>query len=191
MSARKGSLVFRISRAARYALSFMLSLSAAVVSSGEALAQTRVPSDWSLVPSGLDVGDQFRLLFVSSTTRNATSGTIGDYDSFIQNLVAAGHSGIQVYSSLFRAVGCTSSVDARDHTSTTYTSTDKGVPIYWLGGAKASDDYEDFYDGGWDEEATGQTEGGSSESLGSGDYNEIFTGCNSDGTKECHSPVGP
>ena len=37
--------------------------------------------------------------------------------------------------------------DARDNTSTTYTSSDKGVPIYWLGGAKVADEYEDFYDG--------------------------------------------
>ena len=26
------------------------------------------------------------------------------------------------------------------------------MPIYWLGGTKVVDDYEDFYDGDWDDE---------------------------------------
>ena len=46
--------------------------------------------------------------------------------------------------------------DARDNTGTTGT----GVPIYWLGGAKVADDNADFYDGAWDEEATGRRENG-------------------------------
>ena len=57
-------------------------------------------------------------------------------------------------------VGCTAAVDARDNTSTTYTATDKGVPIYWLNGAKAADQYEDFYDGSWDDEANDKNESG-------------------------------
>ena len=57
-------------------------------------------------------------------------------------------------------VGCTAAVDARDNTSTTYTTTDKGVPIYWLNGAKAADEYEDFYDGSWDDEANDKNESG-------------------------------
>ena len=57
---------------------------------------------------------------------------------------------IRPYSSHFRVVGSTNAVDARDNTSTTYTATDKGVAIYWLNGSKVADDYEDFYDGSWD-----------------------------------------
>ena len=57
-------------------------------------------------------------------------------------------------------VGSTAAVDARDNTGTTYTNTDKGVPIYWLGGAKAADDYEDFYDGDWDDEVNDKNESG-------------------------------
>ena len=51
------------------------------------------------------------------------------------------------FASQFRVVGSTASVDARDNTSTTYTSSDKGVPIYWVSGNKVADNYEDFYDG--------------------------------------------
>ena len=57
----------------------------------QAQAQTLVPLDWSLTPSGLGEGDKFRLLFLSSTTRDGTSSSIGDYNTFIQDPAAAGH----------------------------------------------------------------------------------------------------
>ena len=65
---------------------------------GIAHAQTEVPTDWSLIPAGLGPGDQFRLLFVSSTTRDATSSDIADYDAHVQSAAAAGHTAIQSYS---------------------------------------------------------------------------------------------
>ena len=111
---------------------------------------TPVPDTWSLKPSGLRVGDGFRLIFLSSTKRNASSSSIGAYNTWIQGRAAAGHTTSKPYSDGFTAVGCTSEAkDARDNTSTTYTSSDKGVPIYWLGGNKVADEYEDFYDGSW------------------------------------------
>ena len=30
-------------------------------------------------------------------------------------------------------------------------TTTSGVPIYWLSGSKVADDYEDFWDGDWDD----------------------------------------
>ena len=73
-------------------------------------------------------------------------------------------------------------MDARDNTRTTYTSEDKGVPIYWLNGNKVVDDYEDFYDGTWDDEANSTDESGSARSL-SGFTNSPFTGSDNDGTE--------
>ena len=58
---------------------------------------TRVSNNWSLTPSELGARDQFRLLFLSSTTRNATSSDITDYNTFIQTRAAAGHTDIQAY----------------------------------------------------------------------------------------------
>ena len=78
----------------------------------------------------------------------------------MQARAAAGHSAIQTYSSGFRVVGCTAAVDARDNTATTYTSADKGVPIYWLNGTKVADQYEDFYDGSWDDQVNAKDESG-------------------------------
>ena len=140
---------------------------------------TVVPADWSLIPSGLSYGDEFRLLFVSSTGRNASSDSIATYNTWIQNRAAAGHTDIQDYSSTFTAVGSTAAVDARDNTHTTYTSSDKGVPIYWLNGNKVADHYEDFYDGDWDEEANRKEEDGTASSDVS-----IRTGSDHDGTEK-------
>ena len=146
--------------------------------SAPALAQTEVPANWSLKPAGLTAGDEFRLLFLSSTKRSSTSTNIADYNTFIQNLAAAGHADIQAYSAGFKAVGCTSAVDARDNTGTTGT----GVPIYWLNGAKAADNYADFYDGSWDDEANDKNEAGTNGPDTSQDTNFPVTGCSHNGT---------
>ena len=74
-------------------------------------------------------------------------------------------------------------VDARDNTETTYISTAKGVPIYWLNGAKAADEYEDFYDGSWDDEANDKNESGTDAHDTSQTANWPWTGCNHDGTE--------
>ena len=142
-------------------------------------AVTAVPADWSLIPDGLDAGDRFRLLFLSSDTRTAEPTDIGDYNTWIQDRVDAGHADIQDHTETFRAVGCTAAVDARDDTGTTYTSDDKGVPIYWLNGDKAADEYEDFYDETWDEEASMRDELGSTVSAPA----SVWTGCGHDGTE--------
>ena len=145
---------------------------------GPALAQTEVPADWSLRPDDL-AGDQFRLLFLSSTKRDGSSTAIADYNTFVQERAAAGHADIRAYSTGFRAVGCTATVDARDNTSTTGT----GVPIYWLNGAKAADNYADFYDGNWDDEVNDKNESGTNGPDTSQINNRPFTGCDHDGTE--------
>ena len=149
-----------------------------------ALAQSaEVPLGWELKPSGLVAGDSFRLLFLSSTKRGTGSTEIDDYNTFIQDRAAAGHTAIRTYSAGFRVVGSTEDVDARDNTATTYTNADKGVPIYWLGGDKAADDYEDFYDGSWDEEANDKNESGSNGPDTSVRSNYPATGSDHDGTE--------
>ena len=146
-------------------------------------AMPAVSGRWSLTPDGLVAGDRFRLLFLSSTKRDATSSDISDYNTFIQNLAAAGHADIRAYSGGFSVVGCTTSTDARDNTGTTYTSTDKGVPIYWLGGAEVAADYEDFYDGSWDDEVNIKDEFGDPGPDTTVTENHVWTGCDDNGTE--------
>ena len=149
----------------------------------QAQAQTTVPDDWELIPSGLSAGDSFRLLFLSSTKRKSGSGTISVYNTFIEDRAANGHTAIQAYSSGFKAVGSTASVDARDNTASTYTNVDKGVPIYWLNGNKVADDYEDFYDGSWDAEANDKNESGTNGPNTAQTGNHPATGSDHDGTE--------
>ena len=142
-------------------------------------APTKVPSDWSLLPTGLATGDEFRLIFLSSTTHNGSSSDIGAYNTFIQGLAAAGHTDIQSYSAGFRVVGCTANTDAVDNTATTGT----GVPIYWLSGNQVADDYADFYDGSWADEANDKNASGGNGPDTSQDANYPMTGCDHDGTE--------
>ena len=153
-----------------------------------AVTVTRVPSgevsaDWSLTPPGLGAGDKFRLLFLSSMKRDGSSTGMTVYNTFVQTVAAEGRTEIQPFSKLFKVVGCTADIDARDNTGTTYTSDDKGVPIYWLDGNKVADDYEDFYDGSWDDEANDKNETGNDahDTSQAGSY--PLTGCGNDGTE--------
>ena len=50
-----------------------------------------VPASWELVPSGLTAGSSFRLLLLTSATRDATSSDIADYNTFVQGSAAACH----------------------------------------------------------------------------------------------------
>ena len=145
-----------------------------------------VSSDWSLVPSGLGPGDRFRLMFISSGGRNARPTSIDTYNTWIQNLAAAGHTDIRRYSSTFNVVGSTEDMDARDNTGTTYTSSDKGVAIYWLNGNKVADQYQDFYDGSWDEEASMRNQNGGSVSAPNPSVG-VWTGSAHDGTEGADS----
>ena len=140
-----------------------------------------VPSDWPLKPSGLAAGTSFRLLFVTSTTRDPSATDIATYNTFVQTRAKAGHSAItDSCGNLFKVVGSTSTVDARDNTGTT----GAGVPIYWLNGAKVADDYADFYDNSWDSRE-GRHESGNR--IGS--IYTVFTGSNANGTKHAF-PLG-
>ena len=149
---------------------------------GEARAQTaqEVPADWALVPSGVQVGGSFRLLFVTSTQYSATSSNIATYNAAVIDNAASGHAAIRSFSAQFRAVGCTSAVNARTNTGTT----GAGVPIYWLNGAKVADNYGDFYDNSWDSRA-GRNQTGASHSA-----HRIWTGCRSGGTSQTTLHLG-
>ena len=156
---------------------------------------TTVPIGWDLTPSGLAAGDRFRLLIVTSTTRTAQSASIGDYDAHVQSAVASGngHPDIQSYSSGFRVLGTTGTVNARDHTETR--DTDTSAPIYYLNGEKVADDYAGLYDGtGWDSDLprdeSGEVIGEIHPYYPEDSDPEVWTGTNSDGTAAYHGSLG-
>ena len=57
------------------------------------------------------------------------------------------------------------------------------MPIYWLNGNKVADDYEDFYDGSWDDEVNNKNQHGNDGLNTSQEANYPWTGCEHDGTE--------
>ena len=117
-------------------------------------------ADYGLVPAGVRNGDSFRLLFITHATTTAESDQGFSFDESVVKAVVDSQGRWPFFRqsegvvSSQRALVSTPGVDARVRTDTTFTAGDKGVPIYWLRGAKVADDYEDFYDGDWDDEAS-------------------------------------
>ena len=151
-----------------------------------------VPADWALVPPGLAPGERFRLLFVTSTRRNATATDISDYDAFIQAAVrASGRAALAEYADHFRVLGSTASVDALGHVGLS----GAGELIWWLGAGsmeaydvsgrvsgKVAGTAADFFDGRWAHPAAIRTERG--DRIPDADLAavKVFTGTASDGT---------
>ena len=147
-----------------------------------AATEVEVFENWSLKPP-VDVGGKFRLLFVTLTAQNASTTVMDSYNGIIRDSVAAGHTDIRPYSHLFNALGSTALVDAIVNTKTTHTTTDMGVPIYYLNGAKVADNYSDFYDGTWDSHDPTNELGTSSSAMA------VWTGSQSNGMKHAN-PLG-
>ena len=153
------------------------------VGARQSITTTEVPADWGLKPTDVAAGSQFRLIFLSSTKRNGSPTTISNYNIFVQGRAAADHTDIRTHSAGFKAVVCTAAADARDNTRTTGT----GVPIYWLNGTKVADNYGDFYDGSWDDEANDKNESGTNGPDTSQNANYPLTGCEDNGTGSLNS----
>jgi PEP-CTERM motif len=99
------------------------------------------------VPSGLNLGDQYRLAFVTSTTRNGSSNDIANYNAFVAG-VAASVPELAALGTTWTAIGSTFNlVDARDNTGTN-PNTSVGVPIYRLDDMLLALNNADLWDGG-------------------------------------------
>ena len=168
-----------------------------------------MPDDWALIPEDAQgnppftPGQSFRLLFVTSTTRNATSSDIAGYNTFVQERANA-NATLKPFKGEFRALISTGTVDARDNTATAPAgashTTGEGVPIFWVAGGntgvwgsrafvprspKVADDYADFYDGSWDQRY------GTSESWDTFNGRRgVWTGSNNDGTRHATAYAG-
>ncbi len=116
-----------------------------------------VPQDWPLKPSGLGPGSTFRLLFLTTRWADATSTDIATYDAIVQGEIAKtsgnpnqiGHPAIRPYATLFRVVGSTATVDARDHTNMNPSTDGHGAYIYWLNGPQVASNYNNFWRDKW------------------------------------------
>jgi hypothetical protein len=122
--------------------------------SGVALATLGISSAAQaaiLLPS-LTSGSQYRLVFVTSGTRDATSTSIADYNTFVNNAAQASTNlntalttaGFTPSTINWKAIASTAAVNARVNTSTQ--ATDPSVPIYRVDGAQVATGNVDLWD---------------------------------------------
>ena len=99
------------------------------------------------VPTSLNPGDPYRLAFVSSTKRDATSPDIADYNTFVTN-AANGVTELAALGTTWKAIASTPTADARDNTGTlpTFAGGSLGVPIFSLNDTKLVDSNDDLWD---------------------------------------------
>ena len=110
------------------------------------------------MPSGLSHGDQYRIVFVTSTTIQATSSDISTYNAHVTAAAAlnpdlAVIEGTVEQTTTWTAIGSTDSVNARDNTSTTGAGT--GIGIYLLNDTAIATELHRFV--GWEPSPTFST----------------------------------
>ncbi|GBF56010.1 hypothetical protein N0824_03896 [Microcystis sp. 0824] len=102
-----------------------------------------------VVPTDLAPGAQYRLVFVTAGTRDATSTDINDYNTFVTNQVtgsalANALSGAGL-TTTWKAIGSTSATSAKVNTGTDGSQPD--VPIYLIDGNRVANNNNDLWDG--------------------------------------------
>ena len=132
-------------------------------------------------------GDTYRLIFVSSTSRDATSSDIADYNTHIQNAAnAAGLGKVSWY-----AIGSTNAVDARDNTFTTSSDTDGAIML--INGTQiVANNIADLWDGAVDTQIDFD-ENGNPTSVSTPiwtPYTAVWTGTTGNGTGHSSRHLG-
>lgn len=110
------------------------------------LGSATVSAQVVTVPTGLNPGDKYRLVFVTDGKRDATStvmsGEFG-YNTFVTT-EAATNATLVALGTTWTAIASTKTVNARDNTLTTG---GQGVRIYNLSGNLVASNYGDLWDG--------------------------------------------
>ena len=122
-------------------------------------------------PTGLADGAQFRFVFVTPGTRNATSTSIGDYNSFVNT--QAGGAMFNDTIVTWYAIASTSAVNAKDNITGLQTT-----PIYLANGTKVANDLSVNAGGLW----SGSLAAPINNTLTAQLATFVWTGANPDGT---------
>jgi hypothetical protein len=101
------------------------------------------------LPSGLNPGDTYRLVFETSITTAATSTDINFHNTFINDF--ANNAGLNpvlvALGTTWTAIASTAAVDAQDNTGTNLTTDGAGVSIYHLNDQIVATGNADLWDG--------------------------------------------
>lgn len=150
----------------------LLALICPVTASGAAIT-------W--VPSGLNPGDTYHLVFITSGTRDASSANINDYNTFVDNAMGAIDDASLLGDIEWKCIGSTSSIEAKENIDYGLSGLSSS-PVYRLDGSKIADDSDDLWDG--DVIAPINVD----ENLQVGAANYVWTGTRSSG--QASSPLG-
>ena len=153
-----------------------------------------VPLNWLHIPEGVEVGDQFRLLYKTHRGRLPTSENIEDYNEWVRWEAKQPYSNSiirskRVYENI-KAVVCTADVDARTNTG----MTGAGVPIHWLDGGwedrptLVANSNAEFYGDEWVNTDYGAYVTGNSAYLH--ENAKVWTGCDAFGDPHPTVPMG-
>ncbi len=96
-------------------------------------------------PTGLSPGDQYRLVFVTSTSRDATATDIEAYNAFVTN-TANSVPERAALGTTEKAIATTGSTSARDNTDTKPLNA-TALPVYQLADALVANSNADLWDG--------------------------------------------
>ena len=153
----------------------------------------RVPRNWFHLPEGAQVGDQFRVAYVTHWGTDGTSGDVAYYDALVRDEAEQEYNDriIRKLAPELKAVVCTKAVDARRHTGMT---DGIGVPVHWLDGGwddlptLVANTYDAFYGGGWVNHEYGAIVTGNTTYFRSSKV--MWTGCDAEGAAHPTAHLG-
>ena len=131
-------------------------------------------------PADLNAGDEYRLVFTSSTVRDATSADIADYNAHVQAAADAAPV-VSTWGLSWTAIASTPTVDAISNTATPVSTPD--IPVFLIDGTKVADNYADLWDGSLASPLS-RTE------LDTVPAVDTWTGTDTDGTASIVFPLG-
>ena len=134
-------------------------------------------------PAGLNPGDPYRLVFTTSTLRDAASGNIADYNAFVTG-VAAGIPELVALGTTWSAIASTTTVSARMNTGTLGGAL---IPVFNLNGEKVAGSYADLWDGALDATLKYDETGGL---LNSSVSNRVWSGTTISGAIKAGDELG-
>jgi hypothetical protein len=123
-------------------------------------------------PPALAPGSPYRIVFVTSGSRDALSSVIGDYNTFVNNAANAGGSLLQPLGATWNAIGSTDAVSAATNIGGV-----SAVPIYLLNGTFIASGTADLFDGSIAAFIN-------IDELGNTYSGHVWTGSNPDGTQD-------
>ena len=133
-----------------------------------------------------ELGDKYRLAFVTRATTQATSTDIATYNTFVQGV--ANSSNLNLGGAIWKVIGSTATVDARDNTATNPLWNGIGEPIFLVDGTT---DIANNYNDLWSAMYAGALHHPLNlDERGARFATSTFTGSFANGIKDGHSVLG-